>query len=899
MDCGNGNIDYLEVCDGSNLNGMDCPSLRDSFVGGNLRCDDACLSFDLSGCLEDFCGDGIIDRYAGTSDEQCDGTNLGSTTCEDLGFEGGTLACKSNCLFDTNGCIPGLPPPECGNGILEVGEECDPQDANGIEGTSCSVYDSSRFISGTVHCASDCKIDLRECQGAVDFCGDGRVTRGEQCDDVLGIEDMQCTDFGDFTGGTLECVDCKYDTSGCTGPVEGLCGDGTVAVGEQCEDALGVGDMRCHDFDDFTDGSLRCIECEYDTTNCIEPSGDYCGDGVINDAEVCDSGDLGDVGGCEDLEGFTGGVLDCGDDCHYDTSLCIPEIPPSECGNDILESGEHCDGDVGGATCQDVGNFLGGTLRCDMTAPDACTFDVGDCVKNESEPYCGDGIINGNSETCDGTTFSSSIHGCTSFPSYVGGTLKCTGCALDFSECIIGNGTGHCNNDVKDGDETDVNCGGSLCSPCENGKMCIIDADCKYNYCKSGVCSEANCFDSEKNGLETDIDCGGDCDQKCDINQGCRPDFDDCKIGLFCRPDTNPATGKCAVPSCDDGYRNGDETDVDCGDGCPTKCSIGDACRSPNDCITGFCESWICSTDPSSDTDGDGMPDKWESKFFLDPSDPTDAGKDLDGDGYSNLEEYSNNTDPSDPNDPTPKKKHTLQIIFLALGLLLMLGSAGFLVYSRKVLIPEQRAARARAVAGRRPMPQKPFHGQLLQRPGMTKGRVAPGIAPGRRPTLRRPILRGTARRAAGKRMTQRQAARKNLLRGFGREREKPALKPALKPKSGEMPGDKSGVKPRARLRGKSEAELKSSQATPRSKRPTSDAFKKLGELTKGRGKQTPIGSVGPTGSLGVGADKKNSGSALQELKDLNKKKVVGKKKEIQKQQEQDRNNKSKIQEQR
>jgi hypothetical protein len=46
------------------------------------------------------------------------------------------------------------------------------------------------------------------------------------------------------------------------------------------------------------------------------------------------------------------------------------------------------------------------------------------------------------------------------------------------------------------------------------------------------------------------------------------------------------------------------------------------------------------------DTDLDGMPDKWESYYGLNPNDISDQNTDLDDDGYTNIEEYLNNTDP-------------------------------------------------------------------------------------------------------------------------------------------------------------------------------------------------------------------------------------------------------------
>jgi hypothetical protein len=53
------------------------------------------------------------------------------------------------------------------------------------------------------------------------------------------------------------------------------------------------------------------------------------------------------------------------------------------------------------------------------------------------------------------------------------------------------------------------------------------------------------------------------------------------------------------------------------------------------------------STAAPPDSDGDGMPDTWESKFGLDPKDPYDNTQDKDSDGYTNLEEYLNGTDPT------------------------------------------------------------------------------------------------------------------------------------------------------------------------------------------------------------------------------------------------------------
>ncbi len=54
--------------------------------------------------------------------------------------------------------------------------------------------------------------------------------------------------------------------------------------------------------------------------------------------------------------------------------------------------------------------------------------------------------------------------------------------------------------------------------------------------------------------------------------------------------------------------------------------------------------------DARADSDGDGMPDHWETANGLDPSGPTDASADPDGDGLTNLQEYQSDTDPNTAN---------------------------------------------------------------------------------------------------------------------------------------------------------------------------------------------------------------------------------------------------------
>lgn len=97
-DCGNGDIDMGEVCDGGNLDGESCQS--QGFDGGSLQCNGNCDGFVTSNCST--CGNGVVE-----SGEACDGGNLDGETCQSLpGFIGGNLSCNGSCQYNTNGCTP-------------------------------------------------------------------------------------------------------------------------------------------------------------------------------------------------------------------------------------------------------------------------------------------------------------------------------------------------------------------------------------------------------------------------------------------------------------------------------------------------------------------------------------------------------------------------------------------------------------------------------------------------------------------------------------------------------------------------------------------------------------------------------------------------------------------------
>ncbi len=153
-----------------------------------------------------------------------------------------------------------------------------------------------------------------------------------------------------------------------------------------------------------------------------------CGNGVVEEGESCDDTAL-DGQTCTSLPGdYTGGDLACSSSCTFDTSACIGGT--IECGNDLQETGEDCDGaDLGGSDCADVGNYVGGSLGCTN-----CVFDVSQC---EVDPNCGNGDID-SGEVCDSTNLDD--QSCTTITgSYTGGTLACNvDCTWNESACTTG-----------------------------------------------------------------------------------------------------------------------------------------------------------------------------------------------------------------------------------------------------------------------------------------------------------------------------------------------------------------------------------------------------------------------------------------------------------------------------
>jgi cysteine-rich repeat protein len=349
------------------------------------------------------CGDGIVEI-----DEECDGAPIGS--CEDMGYVGGELACAPTCTLDKSGCLEAA----CGNGTIDPGEVCDGAE---LAGASCV---SEGFVTGDIACGPDCQLDTGDC----DACGNTTVDPGEECDGSPPAG-VTCTDL-DFLGGTVSCdTTCGIDTSAC---FDADCGDGVRGGSEDC-DRDDHGGRTCANFG-FFGGTLGCnSDCTLEFSDCHN-----CGNGRIEGIEECDGDEL-DGADCVS-RGFTMGTLDCTDRCAYDTSGCST----AACGNGRLEGSEACDD--GNGVMND------GCTACVVDGGYSCAGTPSSC-----RPICGNNMIHGGEE-CDGSNLAGAT--CVS-RGYSSGTLRCTACAYDETACVLtscGNGVVDPTEECDDGNTT-------------------------------------------------------------------------------------------------------------------------------------------------------------------------------------------------------------------------------------------------------------------------------------------------------------------------------------------------------------------------------------------------------------------------------------------------------------
>ena len=171
-----------------------------------------------------------------------------------------------------------------------------------------------------------------------------------------------------------------------------------------------------------------------------------CGNNKVDSGEACD----GDIKNCTDIDStlYTSGKAKCSEDCKkYDTITC--EEVFHECGNSSVEGPEVCDGGVKNCTEIDSALYKGGKASC---KDDCSGWDTITC--EDVETVCGNGTKEGK-EICD----SESIKCYDLDPQYYLGTAECNDTCDDWDISDCKKGTAVCGNKTVEGAEL---CDGSL-----------------------------------------------------------------------------------------------------------------------------------------------------------------------------------------------------------------------------------------------------------------------------------------------------------------------------------------------------------------------------------------------------------------------------------------------------
>ena len=301
-DCDDGNVCTTDTCDsgsgcvnannGASCDDGDACTTNDTCSGGSCvggaapDCDDGNV------CTTDTCdsGSGCVNADNTAS---CDDGNACTTndTCSGGVCVGGSapdcddgIACTIDVCDAILGCVntPDTCSGDCGDGIVDLGEECD--DGNDNRNDACTndcliarcgdgiVYigfeecDWGGSMSDTVPdaCRTDCM--RADCGDSVidtgETCDDGNVLPGDGCDASCAVEAPTTT---------------VTTTSTTTTTTIAVCGNGIVEGSEDCDDGNLIDDDGCYN-------------------DCTAP---VCGDGIVEFGETCDDGNNTRGDGCD------------------------------------------------------------------------------------------------------------------------------------------------------------------------------------------------------------------------------------------------------------------------------------------------------------------------------------------------------------------------------------------------------------------------------------------------------------------------------------------------------------------------------------------------------------------------------------------------------------------------
>jgi hypothetical protein len=404
--------------------------------------------------------------------------------------------------------------------------------------------------AGALACAGHAQKLQLVCGGDLKWTQNGTCGTGQLCDSTPGVNQGTCAPV------VPACAAKSGGDLACDGLVRVQCGPDLVSTTtiETCP---------------FVCTPSAC-------TMCVPNNDKQCAENV---PQTCDGG--GQWQGTTACVGQTcnGGV--CVGVCAPMDTKCVGNVPYSCDGNGAWQAGPACTATtevcIAGAcapVCMTANECPGVDTECKQRT---CTVGVcgfgfttmGTAISQQTPGDC-------TQVVCDGAGNTSPVPADTDVPA-------------DQKDCMIrGCAQGVPTATPAATGATCMQGGGKVCTSASKCVQCLTTNDCTGGLvCNAmNVCVASPCNDAVKNGAESDVDCGGGTCPKCGSGKTCN-------VSADCASST--CTGGTCAASCTDLVKDGTETDVDCGGTCPTRCASGLACGADADCQSGKCTSNVCT----------------------------------------------------------------------------------------------------------------------------------------------------------------------------------------------------------------------------------------------------------------------------------------------------------------
>ncbi len=440
-------------------------------------------------CVSPRCTDGVLNQDE--SDVDC-----GGPTCDPCDV-GGECAVNADCM--SNICEGGFcsAAPTCDDGLLGPGEA--DVDCGGVTCDGCGI--GRRCFVGLDCLTGNCVDGV--C-GAFPTCGDGAQNGSESGVDCGGPDCPACgVDEGCRRND--DCTSLVCDLGACA---VSTCGDGVQGLGETGVDCGGP-----------------CDPCA---------AGSACRDGSDCDSGIC-TDDVCAAATCTDgVQNGTELGIDCGGDCPESTCLieCVSvtaynmneaamdgfwrlDDASTEAASAGFEAPAGCapgaDSDAPEAVFRfqaplnGTYNFTTGGFGSETEFDTVLYLLDGGCIPEADVLVCNDDL----SDVDDRSTVEADLD--EGQIVFIVADSYSSAPSASVSMLVRDVTAPGCDNRRRDGTETDIDCGGRDCAPCDDGGICDEARDCVSRVCRENTCFEPTCDDGVRNGDELIKDCGVSC----------------------------------------------------------------------------------------------------------------------------------------------------------------------------------------------------------------------------------------------------------------------------------------------------------------------------------------------------------------------------------------------------